>query len=81
MAVPHADAQALTRKLSEAALGLSSGKELHKFLPPDSLLPSPLKADAAALEASSLSGGRNGIHRPQVNPFLQSEIILKAIPS
>lgn len=62
---PPADAQALTRKLSEAALGLSSGKKHHAFLTPDSLLPSPCEGDAAAPEPSSLSGGKNGVHRPQ----------------
>ena len=62
-----AGAQALTRKLSEAALGLG-GKQHHAIMPPVEKPPSACdEAHNMTLpEASTLSGGRSSVLRPQV---------------
>ena len=63
-----AGAQALTRKLSEAALGLG-GKQHHAIIPPveDSPLAHEEAHNMTLPEASTLSGGRSSVLRPQVS--------------
>lgn len=63
-----AGAQALTRKLSEAALGLG-GKQHHAIMPPveDSPVANEEAHNVTLPEASTLSGGRSSVLRPQVS--------------
>ena len=64
-----AGAQALTRELSEAALGLG-GKQHHAIMPPaeDSPVAHEEAHNMTLPEASTLSGGRSSVLRPQVSP-------------
>lgn len=63
-----AGAQALTRKLSEAALGLG-GKQHHAIMPPVEDSPNACEEaqNLTLPEASTLSGGRSSVLRPQVS--------------
>ena len=65
-----AGAQALTRKLSEAALGLV-GKQHHAIMPPVEDPPTLREEaqNAALPDTSTLSGGRSSVLRPQVSIF------------